>query len=223
MLKLVLRIFFLVLALAVIGLTVWNYTLDTRYREKIFSQPEDIPIAQAALVPGASVIGGKKPSGILLERLEKGVELYRLKRVQKLLLSGDNAGIYYDEVNVMKDFCLKKGVSPDDIFLDHAGMRTLDSIYRAKHIFEARDIIIVTQKLFMGRALFLANSYGLPAHGYLADSERVQITINMKIREFLARYLAILDVYFLKSGPAFLGKKTPLTGSGRATWNRDVR
>lgn len=122
----------------------------------------------------------------------------------------------------MKDFCLKKGVAPDDIFLDHSGLRTLDSIYRAKDIFEARDIIVVTQKLFMGRALFLAESYGLPAHGYLADSDRVQITTNMKLREFFARYLAILDVYFLNSSPAFMGKKTPLTGSGRATWNRDA-
>lgn len=206
--------------LALLLLTLFNIALSSLFKAQIHSNPREIPLSQVALIPGASVIGGKKPSGILLERLEKGVELYRLNRVQKLLLSGDNAGAYYDEVNVMKDFCLKKGIKPDDIFLDHSGLRTLDSVYRSKDIFEAREIVVVSQKLYLPRALFLAQQYNISASGYLADSDRVQITKSMMVREFLARYLAILDVYLFHSRPTFMGEKTPLTGSGQSTWNK---
>lgn len=198
-----------------------NVALDFIFRSKIFSKPDEVPIVQAIIIPGASVIGSKKPSGILLERLEKGLELYRFKRAIKIIISGDNSGIYYNEVQVMKDFCLRKGVKAQDLFLDHSGLRTLDTIYHSKHQFGANEVVIVTQKIFMGRALFLAESLGLTAYGYLADSDRVKITWQMYLREFFARYRAFYDI-LTKNFPPLPEKKYPLFESGEKTWQKST-
>ncbi len=211
----------LVIMLFVIAATMsLNWFMIVLSSDQYSADLKQVPEAQAAMVLGASVIAGKKPSGILLERLDRAVELYRHKKVQKLLLSGDNTKKYYDEVNVMKDYVLRRNVAAADIFLDHNGLRTLDSIYRAKHVFKARKLIIVTQDFHLPRALFLANHIGLKSYGYAANSGRVDISLKMKLREFSARVLAFLDAYVLESKPRYLGKTTPLSKNGRITWNK---
>lgn len=193
------------------------------YSEQMYSELSRVPYRQVALVPGASVIRNRKPSTILMERLEKAIELYRNDRVAKLLLSGDNSKKYYDEVSTMKDYTLKKNVRGSDIFLDHAGLRTLDSIYRAKEIFRSRELVIITQRLYMPRALFIASELEIPAIGYTANTGRTETEITAYLREVLARSLAFIDIYILERQPEFLGRKTDISGDGRITWEKRLR
>ena len=112
----------------------------------------------AIIVLGCKV-NGDSPSMMLANRLEKAIEVYK-KMPTKILLTGDHGQKKYDEVNVMRDYILTSDINIDDIFLDHAGFNTYDSIYRAKYIFEAKKVVIITQKYHMYRALYIANSLG---------------------------------------------------------------
>lgn len=203
-------------------LSIWNLFLGTIYEDDIFSDLSKVPAAQVALVPGASVYPSKKPSPVLLERLDRAIELYRNKKVKKLLLSGDHSDRYYDEVNAMKNYCLKKNVKPKDIFLDHSGLRTFDSMYRARYIFQVRSMVIVSQGLYLPRAIFLGKNFGLTVSGYSADMQKADMTSSMKFREFLARYLAAFDIYIFDRKPRFLGKPTPIHGDGQVTWDKKL-
>ena len=201
-------------------LTIWNFSLDLRYSKKIYENISDVPVMQTAVVLGTSVRPGGKPSTFLLERLDKAVELYRNNRVQKLLLTGDNSGKYYDEVNAMRKYVLKYNIDSKDIFLDHNGLRTLDSIYRGKHKFQIKSAVLVTQKFHQPRALFLAERFNLKAVGYAADSGRSKLSFYNMTREFLARYLAIFDIYILKRKSKYMGKQIAITGNGEKTWDK---
>ncbi|MDH5719921.1 MAG: YdcF family protein [Spirochaetia bacterium] len=203
-------------------MTIWNVTLYFKYKNRIYTEISTLPPMQTALVLGTSVKPGGKPSVFLLERLDKAVELYRNHRVQKLLLTGDNTGKYYDEVNAMREYVLKYNVNSKDIFLDHNGIRTLDSIFRGKNKFLIKDAVLVTQKIYQPRALFLAESFDLKAVGYAADSGRVKLSIYNMAREFFARYLAIIDVYLLNKKSKYMGKTISISGNGEKTWDKEI-
>lgn len=196
--------------------------LAYRFREQIFHSTEKDKAphpAQVALVPGASVLPNKKPSATLLGRLRAGIELYQKQIVPKLLLSGDNTRKFYDEVHTMRDYCLRHGVKPEDIFLDHAGVRTYDTMARARQSFGVRTAIIVSQELYLPRALFLAGQMGIKAEGYAAESSTFDNTMQAQLREYLARLKSVLDVYFLQPT---VPQETPhpITGDGRSTWKK---
>ena len=128
-----------------------------------------------------------RPSLMLSKRLDKAYEVYKQNPI-KLLLTGDHGKEDYDEVNVMKDYLLTFNVSNQDIFLDHAGFSTYDSLYRAKNVFGAKKIIIVTQKYHMYRALYLAEKIGIDAVGVIADDiPQKGIMLKNEIREILSR------------------------------------
>lgn len=175
--------------------------------------------AQVVLIPGASVLPNKKPSNTLLGRLRAGIELYQKQIVPKVLLSGDNTSRFYDEVHTMRDYCLRHGVKPEDIFLDHAGLRTYDTMLRARKSFGVRSAIVVSQELYLPRALFLAESMGIKAEGYIAESSSFDTKLPAAIREYLARLKSVLDVYVLK--PAVPQEPShPITGDGTETWKK---
>lgn len=169
----------------------------------------------AIIVLGCKV-NGPDPSLMLASRLEKGKEVYN-KLGTKLLLTGDHGKNYYDEVNVMRDYLLDYNIDSKDIFLDHAGFNTYDSIYRAKYIFEAKRVVIVTQKYHMYRALYLANSLDLEAVGVIADDiPQKGIMLKNEIREILSRD----KNYFLglfKPKSRYLGEVIPLNQDGIVT------
>ncbi|MCB1145749.1 MAG: YdcF family protein [Leptospiraceae bacterium] len=215
-----LKIILPLIAVLVLYLTWLNFQLDHDFRDMIIVDIQNLENAQAVLVPGASVTKSKKPSPVLIQRLERALDLYRNKKVKKILLSGDSESPYYDEVNVMKDYILQRKVKPEDIFLDHSGLRTLDSVYRSKFIFNIQNMVIVSQQMYLPRALFLANHYGIKAQGYAADLGDASISLIVPAREFLARYAAIVDVYLLRKKPAYLGKTYSIEGDGRETWSR---
>lgn len=211
------------LSLAAAVLLGAPWYLAHRARGQIFAEaPGVLPPhpAQVALIPGAGVLPNKKPSATLLGRLRAGIELYQRQIVPKLLLSGDNTRRFYDEVHTMRDYCLRHGVQPEDIFLDHAGVRTYDTMARARRTFGVRTAIIVSQQLYLPRALFLAQAAGIKAEGYVAESSVYDNTWQALSREHLARLKSLLDVYVLRPVVPQEPPQT-ITGDGRGSWKKD--
>ena len=138
------------------------------------------------LVLGAGV-WGNRPSPMLEDRILKAIELYENGVAPKIIMSGDHGREEYDEVNIMKNYAIEKGIPSEDIFMDHAGFSTYDSIYRAKHIFEVKNIVIVTQEYHLFRALHIANKLGINALGVNSDPRKYSGQTYREIREILAR------------------------------------
>lgn len=179
---------------------------------------ENIPEAQAALVLGARVWNNGLMSDIFKDRVLSGIKLYEAGKVKKILISGDHGRADYDEVNAAKDFLLLNNVKEEDIFLDHAGFDTYDSIYRARDIFKADSIIIVTNSFHLPRSLYIAEKLDLDASGFSSDIRKYIGEDKREFREKLARVKAFLNIAF-KSKPKFLGKEISLEGDGRESWD----
>ncbi|MCI8641271.1 MAG: DUF218 domain-containing protein [Clostridia bacterium] len=167
------------------------------------------------IVLGAG-IWGNKPSPMLEDRLLKGIELYNNNVSAKIIMSGDHGKIDYDEVNIMKDYAIENGVPSENIFMDHAGFSSYDSVYRAKEIFKAKKVVLVTQKYHLYRSLYIANELGLEAYGVSSDLRKHKGTIHREIREILARNKDFIKCIF-KPEPKFLGNSIPITGNGDVT------
>ena len=131
-------------------------------------------------------------------------------------MSGDHGQDEYDEVNIMKEFAIEKGIPSEDIFMDHAGFSTYESIYRAKEIFGAKKIIIVTQKYHLYRALYIAKTMGIEAYGVGADPRQYVGAFNREVREILARNKDFAKCIF-KPKPTYLGDPIPINGNGDDT------
>lgn len=198
------------------GMSLW---IRYHYETQLFYKAVEVPITKAGLVLGASVKRNSIPSEVLRQRLEAANALYQSGRIQKLILSGDNTRPYYDEVNVMKKYMLKKGIPPKDIFLDHNGIRTFDSLYRARHKFGCQKLVIISQAFHLPRALFIASHLGIKAYGFSADSSVESKDKFLMLRENFARGLAILDIYVYKRNPPPVGDPVDLDQDGRITWN----
>lgn len=161
-------------------------------------------------------VQGDTPSNMLEDRLLKGIEAYDIGASDKLLMSGDHGNKNYDEVNVMKSFAVKRGVNSSDIFMDHAGFSTYDSLYRALKIFECKKVIIVTQKYHLYRALYIAEKLGLDAYGINSDQRSYKKYIYRETREILARDKDFFKCILMPES-VFLGDKIPISGDGNAT------
>ena len=183
-----------VLLTAVIAVNLW---ICASVKDRIYAPDETGPItmwntaadtpADCILVLGAGVRDDGSPSHMLEDRLLTGIDLYERGFSPVLLMSGDHGREEYDEVNAMKAFAEKHGVSSQVIFLDHAGFSTYESLYRAKEIFGAQRIVIVTQEYHLYRALYLADALGLEAWGVAAAPRNDAGQIGRSLREILAR------------------------------------
>ena len=180
--------------------------------ENEYSKLKDI---DCILVLGAGV-WGDEPSPMLRDRILKGVDLYKEGVSQKMIMSGDHGREDYDEVNIMKKYAIDNGVKSEDIFMDHAGFSTYDSIYRAKEIFKSKKILIVTQKYHLYRALYISNKLGLDAYGVSADTVKYSGQLYRDLREILARNKDAIKVIF-KPEPTYLGESIPVSGNGDVT------
>ncbi|MEG0266680.1 MAG: ElyC/SanA/YdcF family protein [Bacilli bacterium] len=206
----------LTLIIIVIGI---NVTIITSTRKKIVD-PSSLKDAKkdAIVVLGASVYANKTPSPMLEDRILKGIELYKTNASSKLLMSGDHKSKYYDEVNVMKNYAKELEVPSNDIFMDHYGVDTYESLYRAKHIFKANKIIIVTQEYHLYRALYIADKLGLDVVGVKAKEKSYKGQINREFREILARVKAYFNTN-IKAESKHKGQTIPITGNGDITNN----
>lgn len=180
--------------------------------ENEYSKLSDV---DCIIVLGAA-IWGDRPSPMLEDRLLEGIKLYENNVSNKIIMSGDHGRKEYDEVNIMKSFAIEKGVLSEDIFMDHAGFSTYESIFRAKEIFEAKKVVIVTQKYHLYRALYIANKLGLEAYGVGADPRIYVGQVNREIREILARDKDFIKCIY-KPNPTYLGDTIPVSGNGDIT------
>lgn len=180
----------------------------------------DLKDIDCIIVLGAG-IWGDKPSPMLEDRLLQGIELYENKVSSKIIMSGDHSSEDYDEVNIMKNFAIEKGVPSENIFMDHAGFSSYESIYRAKEIFEAKKIVIVTQKYHLYRALYIANQLGLEAYGVGADPRQYRGATYRELREILARNKDFVKCIF-KPESTYLGDTIPVSGSGDVTNDKNT-
>lgn len=171
--------------------------------------------ADCILILGAGVKDGR-PKPMLRDRLLTGIELYKSGAAKKIIMSGDHGRADYDEVNVMRAFALEQGVSAEGIFLDHAGFSTYDSVYRAKNIFGAENIIIVSQKYHLYRALYIAKKLDVKAVGVSADLNTYGGQLKRDIREIIARDKDFFKC-IVKPEAEIMGDKIPLDGDGSIT------
>ena len=211
--------FFLGMILVLVSLTI-NIGIICAARKHVHDDISALPQRTAVLVLG-SQIRGRRLSPVLQDRVDAGISLIETGKGQKLLLSGDHGQIYYDEVNAMRLYVLANApaIQEEDIFMDHAGFSTWDSMYRARDVFEVKDLIIVTQQFHISRAVCMARSLGLDAVGYGINQDRFQgrSLRYWRFREYLARIKAFYSIT-VKPKPRYLGDKIPISGDGRATW-----
>lgn len=203
--------------LLVCGLTVVYLYVRHDVRSSILTEdsgiPEDI---DCIIILGASVKNGDTPSPMLRDRLDKGIELYKAGAAPKILMSGDHGSEYYNEVGVMKQYAIAQGVPSEDIFLDHAGFSTYESMYRAAEVFGAKRVLIVTQSYHLTRAVYDARALGLDAYGVAAAPIKYGGQTVRNIREYLAISKDFV-MTLLKPQPTLLGDPISLDGSGDVT------
>ncbi len=217
MLKILIIIILILCALIGIMMLSINFYVVNKTKSKIVTekQAKELENVDCILVLGAG-IWGDKPSPMLEDRLLQGITLYNNQTSSKIIMSGDHGKEEYDEVNVMKDFAIEKGVKSEDIFMDHAGFSTYDSVYRAKEIFKAQKIIIVTQKYHLHRALYVAEKLGIEAYGVASNPREYRGQVVRELREVLARDKDFFKC-IIKPEPTYLGDTIPVSGNGDAT------
>ncbi len=167
------------------------------------------------LVLGAGVWNGA-PSPILEDRLAQALELYQAGRSSKILVSGDHQDERYDEPNTMRVWLEARGVPARDIFMDHAGLDTYSSMWRARHVFGVDRMLVVTQRFHLRRAVWTARSLGMTAEGVAADRRPYRGAAWFEIREIASRTKAFIDVHSGRA-PRHVGPRIPLEGDGRVT------
>lgn len=204
------RLFFMLGAVGLLGVLLPRIITSFYAGPRIY-QKEDAPSKRLAIVFGAGLRRDGTPTAILRDRVDTAASLYFSGKVEKLLMSGDNSVLNYNEPESMRQYALSLGVPNEAIALDYAGRRTYDTCYRAKAIFEVDNVLLVTQKFHLPRALFLCNALGLEALGVEANNRqfwRGSLFI-WNIRELLATVGAFLDVYVSSPQPV-LGEPSPL-------------
>lgn len=156
------------------------------------------------------------PSDMLQDRLRRSVELYELGAADKLLMSGDHGRVNYDEVDAMKHYAVEEGIASEDVFMDHAGFSTYESMYRAGDVFQAKKVIIVTQEYHLYRAVYIARQLGLEAYGVASDYRSYSGQTARDVREVLARVKDFGTCIF-RPEPTYRGPAIPIWGDGNLT------
>lgn len=201
------------LLLGVISFTILiNVWVAMKAAKRTYSSVESIPARKVGLVLGTTekLANGRK-NAYFSYRIDAAVALYKAGKVKKLIVSGDNGSENYDETTAMRDALVRRGVPARDIVMDYAGFRTLDSVVRAKSVFDQNEIIVVSQEFHIQRAVFIGGAKGVDVIGYVAkDPLTTKSTIKVMLREVLARVKAFLDCYILGTAPKFPGPKEPI-------------
>ena len=200
---------------AVLGINLWvTGSVSSRVlTEQEASLLQDV---DCIVVLGCQVRSDGTPSHMLEDRLKRGVALYELGAAPKLLMSGDHGTAQYDEVDAMKRYAVETGIPSADVFMDHAGFSTYETMNRAINVFEADKIIIVTQQYHLYRALYVARALGIEAYGVPADYRQYSGQLVRDVREILAR-IKDFGMAILQPDPTYLGEVIPISGNGELT------
>lgn len=209
-------VIFSVFAVAVICILDGVVKGTTKDHILTVEQAADLENVDCILVLGCGVRDDGSPSDMLHDRLRRSMELYEKGTSTKLLMSGDHGRKGYDEVDAMKAFAVEAGVPSENVFMDHAGFSTYESMYRAKEIFQAKKIVIVSQEYHLYRAIYIAESLGMEAYGVSANYRNYRNQDGMDKREMLARGKDVFSCIF-KPEPTYMGETIPIRGDGNLT------
>ncbi|HET9223572.1 MAG TPA: ElyC/SanA/YdcF family protein [Roseiflexaceae bacterium] len=174
-----------------------------------------IPPVRVAIVFGAGLRRDGRPSPMLADRVRAAAQLYQLGQVQKILMTGDNSRVEYDEVSAMRRYAVELGVPSDDITLDYAGFSTYESCYRASVIFGVRQAVLITQRYHLPRAVYTCRDLGIEAFGLGAPdwgTYGVGVMLPYTSREALATIKALWQVHIVRPPPTFLGPFEGIAG-----------
>lgn len=203
LIKGVLTAFFAVVLL-LLACNIWVILSTT---SQVYGEIRDVPSRNVALVLGTSKrFADGRPNTYFKNRIEAAARLYKEGKVKHLILSGDNRTQYYNEPRDMQNALIERGVPETAITLDYAGLRTLDSVVRSKKVFGQEDVVVVTQKFHSYRAVFIGDYYNINTIAYAAEDVPFRDSLNILFREFLARPMAVLDLYVLRKNPRHLGQ-----------------
>lgn len=204
--------------LAVLLVSVLNIYVKTVSGARILSIEEaaNLSDVDCIIVLGCQVRPDGSLSDMLHDRLYRSVELYQAGVSEKLLVSGDHGGLHYNEVGAMKRFATESGVPSEHVFMDHAGFSTYETMYRAKEVFQARKVVIVTQEYHLYRAVYIAKQLGMEAYGVSSDLRTYIGQSKRDVREILARCKDVAMCIF-KPEPTYLGEAIPVSGNGDVT------
>lgn len=202
-------------AIAFFGIT--NAVVVSKASEVFVSSDEAADYdADAIIVLGAQVYPDGTPSWVLQDRLDNAIALYKNGAAPKILMSGDHGTVEYDEVRAMKQYAMNAEVPAEDVFCDHAGFSTYETMHRAKNVFGANRVIISTQAYHLHRALYDAMGLGLEAVGVPAEGHTFTQQLMWDIREIPARSKDLVKV-MIQAPPTFGGDPIDLSGSGNVT------
>ncbi len=204
------RILFVLLIAAILVLGIPRLYMILSTSKKMF-QVADAPTRRAAVVFGAGLQRDGTPSPVLRDRVETAADLYFAGKIEKILLSGDNRFLDYNEPGSMMEYALSLGVPREALVLDYAGRRTYDTCYRAKAIFGLEDVLLVTQSFHLARALFTCQNLGLNSIGVISDRREYMRSskLSWEAREVPASLVAMWDVWVAHPEPV-LGDKEPI-------------
>ncbi|WP_119793080.1 SanA/YdcF family protein [Flavobacterium anhuiense] len=207
------KYFKIALYLAIIGLIAVvsvNYYVKSSTKTKIYYSAKKFPKNDVGIIFGAG-INGNQPSKYLKDRLDSGIMLWKAKRINKILLSGDNGRDEYDELTVMKNYCYNHGVDTTKIFIDYAGFDTYSTMYRAKHIFKIKRATLISQKYHLNRAIYIGQKLGIKCVGYSANKGEYLGYKYVCFREYGSIFKSFFDVLRNRE-PRFLGSEIDING-----------
>lgn len=208
----------MLVVLCAVAVFIINSHVKTAAKAEILTVDEAAALedVDCIIVLGCQVRKDGNLSDMLHDRLARGVELYHAGSAPKLLMSGDHGQDDYDEVGAMKQFAVENGAASEDVFKDHAGFSTYETMYRAKEIFQAKKVVIVTQEYHLYRAIYIAEELGIEAYGVSADLRTYGGQAKRDIREVLARCKDYAMCLF-QPEPTYLGDAIPVLGNGDET------
>lgn len=203
--KRIVKIITFISLVLLIAILVCNKIVVKNAKERLYTSTENIPKNKVGLVLGtAKYLADGRINLYYQFRLQAAIQLYKSKKIDFIIVSGDNGSKYYDEPTAFKEDLLKEGIPEEKIFLDYAGFRTLDSIVRVKEIFGQNSVTVISQQFHNERALYLADNFGINAIGFNAQGVSRNYALKVTLREYLARVKLFIDL-LLNTQPKFLG------------------
>ncbi|MDQ6471967.1 ElyC/SanA/YdcF family protein [Flavobacterium sp. LHD-80] len=204
------RIVLYLLLFGLIAVISVNYYVKSSTKTKIYYSVKKFPKNDVGIIFGAG-INGDQPSKYLKDRLDAGIMLWKAKRINKILLSGDNGRDEYDELTVMKNYCFNQGVDTTKIFIDYAGFDTYSTMYRAKHIFKIKKATLISQEYHLNRAIYIGQKLGIKSVGYSANNGQYLGYNYVCFREYGSVFKSFFDVLRNRE-PRFLGGEINING-----------
>ncbi|HHW93492.1 MAG TPA: DUF218 domain-containing protein [Clostridiaceae bacterium] len=203
--------------LAIVGSVLFVYAyISIKGNARTFNV-EDLPRnVDCIIVLGAQILGNRRPSPMLQDRLDGAVELYRAGVSDRIIVTGDHREDNYNEPLVMYKYLLAQGIPDEAIFMDHFGLDTYDSMYRAVHVFQVKTAVIATQRFHLQRALYIGDKLGLDCFGYATNPRSYSSTPYMLVREIGARLKALYETNS-DAPPGKMSPPFPISGDGRGT------